>query len=84
MIGFITNDWDRDNLNFLLNSPKEVLDDWNNQTDEDDKLYAQELLDAYAKELQFNAQMLKIECEMDLLGDYPDAKRVIQSVVDKL
>ena len=80
MKGYITNDWDRDNLNFLLNSPKEVLDEWNAQTDEDDKLYAQELLDAYARELKLTAQLLRIECEMDLLGDYPDARRVIDTV----
>lgn len=83
MKGFITNDWDRDNLNFLLNSPKEVLDEWNAQTDEDDKAYAQELLDAYARELKLTARLLRIECEMDLLGDYPDAKRVIDRIAKR-
>ena len=81
MKGLITNDWDRDNLNFLLNSSKEVLDDWNANTDEDDKLYAQELLDAYARELKLEAQFLKVECEMELLGNYPDAIRVIDKIV---
>jgi hypothetical protein len=78
MKGYITNDWDRDNLNFLLNSSKDTLDDWNSQTDDDDKLYAQELLDAYARELKLEAQFLRVECEMELLGNYPDACRVIQ------
>ncbi len=80
MKGYITNDWDRDNLNFLLNSPKPVLDDWNTQCDDDDRLYAQELLDAYARELKLEAQFLRVECEMELLGNYPDAKRVIDKV----
>jgi hypothetical protein len=83
MKGFITNDWDRDNLNFLLNSDPATLDDWNNQTDDDDKVYAQELLDAYARELKLNAQFLRIECEMDLLGNYPDARRVIDTIAKR-
>jgi len=80
MKGLITNDWDRDNLNFLLKSSKEVLNDWDANTDEDDKLYAQELLDAYARELKLESHYLRVECEMELLGNYPDAKRVIDKV----
>jgi hypothetical protein len=80
MKGFITNDWDRDNLNFLLNSSKDTLDDWNSQTDDDDRVYAQELLDAYSRELKLEAQFLRVECEMELLGNYPDAIRVIDKI----
>lgn len=80
MKGYITNDWDRDNLNFLINSDPETIKDWNSQVDEDDRVYAQELLDAYARELKLQAQFLRIECEMDLLGNYPDARRVIDQI----
>ena len=78
--GLITNDWDRDNLNFLLNASPAVMQDWDEQADEDDRTYAQELLDAYAEELRIQAQDLRIEAEMSLMFEYPDAKRVIDSI----
>lgn len=80
MRGLITNDWDRDNLNFLLNSPPDVLAEWNAQADEDDHEYAQELLDAYAEELRLEAKDLLVEAAMSLMFEYPDAKRVIDSI----
>lgn len=78
--GLITNDWDRDNLNFLLNASADVMADWDEQADEDDRKYAQELLDSYAEELRLQAQDLLVEAKMSLMVDYPDAKRVIDSI----
>ena len=45
------NDWDRDNLNFLLNADKATLEDWHQHADEDDYAYALELLQAARTEL---------------------------------
>jgi len=78
--GLITNDWDRDNLNFLLNASPQVMKDWDAQADEDDRIYAQELLDAYAEELRLQAQDLLIEAQMSLMFEYPDARRVIDTI----
>jgi hypothetical protein len=78
--GLITNDWDRDNLNFLLNASPQVIQDWDEQADEDDRIYAQELLDAYAEELRLQAQDLLIEAQMSLMFEYPDARRVIDTI----
>ena len=80
MKGLITNDWDRDNLNFLLNASPQVMKDWDEQADEDDRVYAQELLDAYAEELRLQAQDLLIEAQMSLMFEYPDARRVIDTI----
>jgi hypothetical protein len=80
MRGLITNDWDRDNLNFLLNSSPEAMAEWEAWADEDDREYAQELLDAYAEELRLEAEDLLIEATMSLMFEYPDAKRVIDSI----
>ena len=80
MKGFITNDWDRDNLNFLLNASPSVMAEWNAQADEDDLEYARELLDAYAEEMRLEAKDLLIEATMSLMFEYPDAKRVIDKV----
>jgi hypothetical protein len=66
MKGLITNDWDRDNLNFLLNTKGDDFKAWFAQADEDDKAYAQELMDAYSRELQLKAQDLEIEAQLAL------------------
>lgn len=77
MKGYITNEWDRDNLEFLLNTQGDEFKAWHAQADADDLSYAQELMDAYSRELQLRSQELVIEAELALNVNYPDAKRVI-------
>jgi len=67
--GFINNDWDRENLNFLLNTKGDDFTEFWAQSDEDDKKYAQELMDAYARELQLKSEMLETESRLDNLTD---------------
>lgn len=45
------NQRDRDNLNFLMTSSDEVLREWYSLANEDDLIYAQELLSEYEMEL---------------------------------
>jgi hypothetical protein len=75
MKGLITNDWDRDNLNFLLNTKGDDFTAFWEQSDEDDKKYAQELLDAYSRELKLRSEELEIEA---LLIDTTDAKELLK------
>jgi hypothetical protein len=79
MKGLITNEWDRSNLEFLLNTKGDDFKAWYAQSDEDDKAYAQELMDAYSRELQLRAQELELEAELALKGN-PDACRVIDRI----
>lgn len=79
-IGMITNQWDRDNLFFLLNSPKEVLDAWYNQADFSDLEYAKELLNSYSEELKNRYNALALEEELSSLFTYKDALTVIDRV----
>ena len=65
MRGYITSEWDRDNLNFLLNTKGDDFTAFWEQSDEDDKVYARELLDAYSRELKLRAQELEIEASLD-------------------
>jgi len=65
MKGLITNEWDRDNLEFLLNTKGDDFAAWYAQSDEDDKAYAQELMDAYSRELKLRAELLEIEARLD-------------------
>jgi len=77
MKGFINNEWDRDNLEFLLNTKGDEFKAWFEQSDEDDKAYAQELMDAYARELKLKAEELRVECELSVSQEYNEAKQVI-------
>ena len=86
MKGLITNDWDRDNLEFLLNTKGDEFKAWHAQASEDDLAYAQELMDAYSRELKFKAEELRIESELMLQeynGNYPEAKRVIDALMKR-
>jgi hypothetical protein len=76
MIKLITNEWDRDNLEFLLNTKGEDFTAFWAQADEDDKAYAQELLDAYSLELKIRAEELRIEGEL-ALSNNQEANQVI-------
>ena len=83
MKGLITNEWDRDNLNFLLNTKDEELKAWHAQADADDLVYAQELLASYSLELKLRAEELRIECELDLLPKYNEAKSILDTIAQK-
>jgi hypothetical protein len=76
MRGLITNEWDRDNLEFLLNTKGDEFKAWFAQADEDDKVYAQELMDAYSRELLLRSQELDLEANL-ALSNNQDAIRVI-------
>ena len=75
----ITNEWDRDNLMFLLTSDEEVLQDWHAQADADDLAYAQELFAGYAEELHLRSELVLVEAEMEKIG-FSDANELINKV----
>ena len=78
--GFITSDWDRDNLEFLLNTKGDDFTAFWEQSDEDDRVYAQQLLDAYSLELKLKAEMLEIEAQLD---NFDEAKSLLGKVMAK-
>jgi hypothetical protein len=80
MKGLITNEWDRDNLNFLLNTKGDDFKAWFAQADEDDKAYAQELMDAYSRELLLRSQELDIEANL-VQSNNQEAKMVIDKIL---
>ena len=80
MKGLITNEWDRDNLNFLLNTKGDEFKAWFAQADEDDKAYAQELMDAYSRELLLRSQELDIEANL-VQSNNREAKMVIDKIL---
>lgn len=60
--------YDRENLNFLLNSDVETLKLWYSTVDTLDHEYAQSLLTAYAEELKLKAVLLNNYTDIDLSG----------------
>jgi len=73
----ITNEWDRDNLNFLLNTKGEDFEAFWAQADADDRVYAQELMDAFSLELKIRSEELRVEAEL-ALSNNQEANQVIQ------
>jgi len=62
------NQRDRDNLDFLLNASPEIIQDWYNKVEDDDILYAFELLEMAKEEL----------IEQQMAGsDLSDARAII-------
>lgn len=82
MKGLITNEWDRDNLEFLLNTKGDDFTAFWAQADEDDKAYAHELLDAYSRELQLQVQELEIEANLVLHGNN-EAKSLLDAIAKR-
>ena len=74
------NDWDRNNLNFLINSDEATIKDWHSKVSADDHAYAHELLNMYSQELREQAIALKIEAEMALMDNYHEANMVIDRI----
>lgn len=72
------NDWDKDNLNFLLTVSSEVFEDWLAQADEDDIEYAMELL----REAKSELIVEKMEI-LDDVEDTTDAKSILQKIRDR-
>lgn len=74
------NDRDRNNLNFLLNIDGETFTEWYAQTDEDDRVYAQELLDLAAEELRVQSQELVVEAQLSVMTSFEQAAAVIGKI----
>jgi len=78
------NEHDRNNLKFLLslNGNKKAYKKWSQTVTWDDMNYAMELLGQYSKELDAEAEELRIEAELELMdGDYRDAKEILAQVM---
>lgn len=72
--GAAMNDWDRNNLNFLVNADKRTLEQWQETASADDFAYALELLKMAQAELELEA-MSVIESEENL--DCTQAREVL-------
>lgn len=60
------DDYDRNNLEFLLKASPAELESWSKAVTQDDLDYAQELLNAYQEELDERAQALDLTLDADI------------------
>ena len=79
-MALITNEWDRDNLMFLLTADDQCLKEWYAQADADDLQYAQELLASYAEELKIRAQDVLIEDKLYGETSFPEVTNILNSI----
>jgi hypothetical protein len=80
MIDKITkmNDWDKDNLKFLLQSDQETIDEWFHYSDKDDIIYALELIHIARNEMMVYELGL-----MDDVEHVNDAKAALKNILTK-
>jgi hypothetical protein len=69
------NDWDRDNLDFIMGIDAEAFDDWLQQADDDDIQYALELIRMARAELMVEEFEIKDEVE-----DTAVAKAILERI----
>lgn len=70
------NEYDRQNLEFLLNVDEQTLCDWYDAMEPDDHEYASELLAQYAEELAIKSSIYDVE-EL-VLTLTPEADEIIK------
>ena len=68
------NDWDRDNLNFLLNASKDDLEDWWQHATPDDIEYATRLFQIARNEIELQLIDLLDQTEVE---DFTEANAVL-------
>ena len=69
------NDWDRDNLHFILNTTDDSFEDWLDQADNDDIDYALNLIRTAKAELLTQEHEL-----LDEVNDMSDANLLIDRI----
>ena len=72
------NDWDKDNLKFLLQSDSETIDEWFHYSDKDDIKYALELIRTARNEMLVYELVL-----MDDVDNVNDAKEALKNILTK-
>lgn len=76
------NQHDQDNLRFLLNCSPTQLKKWYQTADDNDLLYASELLERYGVLLDFEIMSSKVEKQLAAMPVLTEAQAVIAAVRD--
>jgi hypothetical protein len=78
------NEWDRDNLEFLLNTDENEFHDWFEQADDDDIDYAYELVTSHRKWLKGEVvRALYDKTDSMQINDFSMANQVLSKIMEK-
>lgn len=69
------NEWDRDNLDFIMNTSEEGFDEWLEQADNDDVAYALELIRMAKAELMIQEMEFT-----DDISNFTEASQLIERI----
>ena len=69
------NKWDRDNLDFIMNTTNEGFDEWLDQADNDDVAYALELIRMAKAELMIQEMEFT-----DDISNFTEASQLIERI----
>lgn len=69
------NEWDRDNLDFIMNTSEDGFDEWLDQADNDDIAYALELIRMAKAELMIQEMEFT-----DDISNFTEASQLIERI----
>lgn len=75
--------YDKDNLDFILSLDKESLKKWFEQASTDDLIYSMEIINQYKEEIAPFIDVLENDNKVDELDNYDMSKDVINSIIHK-
>jgi len=74
------NEYDKNNLDFLLSLDPKGFELWFSQASTDDLIYSMELIRQFKKEIKPFIETLHNDLRVDDLKEYKEAKQIIEKI----
>ena len=74
------NEYDKNNLDFLLSLDPKSFELWFEQASTDDLIYSMELIQQFKKEIEPFIGVLKNDFRVDNMKEYKEAKKIIEKI----
>jgi hypothetical protein len=74
------NEYDKNNLDFLLSLDPKGFELWFSQASTDDLIYSMELIRQFKKEIKPFIETLHNDLRVDALKEYKEAKQIIEKI----
>jgi len=71
---------DLDNIRFLLSRTPQQLKEWYNSVSDQDLIYASQIMDRYAAELQQHINFQEVESQLETMPVFTEAQAVIAAI----
>jgi hypothetical protein len=77
------NEYDKNNLDFLLSLDPKGFELWSSQASNDDLIYSMEIIQQYKEEIEPYIHVLENDKKVNQLDNYDMSKNVIKSLIHK-